>query len=105
MYAGRDFDPAQPVESMVFGFDFVKDLQVGDQVTAATWSCSVSPSSDNPDDAAASCVIGQAAVLPPTQTTQRIANLKAGVIYNLQADVTTQLGDKVSLWARVECQP
>ncbi len=103
MYAGRNFDPVDPGESEIYTFDFVKDMQAADAITDAEWFCEVAEISENDDEDAATYVTGSA-TYGTTKTSQRFEGFKAGVTYALQAKVTTQNGDTVSLWAHVECR-
>ncbi len=103
MYAGRDFDPADPGEDEVYSFDFAKDMQKLDVIVAAEWFCEVAEISEEDDEDAATYITGDA-TFGGTKTTQRVSGFKAGVTYALQAKVETQQGDTVSLWAHVECR-
>jgi len=103
MYCGRDFDPADEGESGIFTFDFVKDVQSRDTITAAVWTCGVAAISEAPDADAADYVDGSAS-FSGTKTSQRITGMKAGVTYVLSATVTTVAGDTVTLWSHVECR-
>ena len=103
MYVGRDFDPSDTGESERFSFDFVNDLQTGDTIQSVLWTCEVAATSEQEDDAAGACIVG-APVIAGTKTTQRVEGLKPGVRYVLQAEATTVVGDKVSLWSHVECK-
>jgi len=103
MYIGRDFDPAQPNESERYSFDFVNDLQAGDSIASAVWTCGVAAKSEVVDPGAASC-ISEPAVYAGTKTTQRVSGLQSGCTYVLTATVTTVGGDTVSLWSHIECR-
>ena len=103
MYVGRDFDPSDTGESERFTFDFVNDIQAGDQIIGATWTCEVSERSLLADAEAASRIAGTA-IFSGTKTTQRVTGLQPGVVYVLRADVTTEKEDIVSLWSHVECK-
>lgn len=102
MYVGRDFDPSDIGESERFSFDFINDVEAGDTITGATWTCGVAAISEGADDGAAACINGPP-VFTGTKTTQRVSGLKAGVTYVLRADVTTAKGDLVALWAHCKC--
>lgn len=104
MYVGRDFDPSDVGESELYCFDFVRDLQTGDTVTAAVWTCAVAAISEGTDAEASTRIDGDA-TFQGTKTFQRITGLQPGVIYRIQAIVSTQKGDEVSLWSHVESQP
>jgi hypothetical protein len=102
MYVGRDFDPCDPGESEVYTFDFIKDIQKGDAVVSAVWTCEVAEISEGNDDAAAAMIDGLPTV-SGTKTSQRVTGPKAGVVYALQAMATTRNGDHVSLWGHLPC--
>ena len=102
MFVGRDFDRSDNGESERFSFDFVNDIEAGDTITGATWSCAVAAKSAGTDANAAGC-ISEVAIFTGTKTTQRVSNLQPGVIYMLRADVVTAKGDLVALWSHVEC--
>jgi hypothetical protein len=103
MYVGRDFDPSDTGESERYTLDFVNDLQVGDTIVSATWTCEVAAKSAGSDAAAVSRIDGPA-VYVGTKTTQRVSGMVPGVIYCLTATVVTTLNDTVSLWSHVECK-
>jgi len=103
LYIGRDFDPAQPTEVERYSFDFINDLQAGDSISTAVWSCTVAAKSETADPNAASCISGPA-VYAGTKTTQRVSGLQAGCTYVLSAVVTTLGGDTVELWSHIECR-
>jgi len=103
MYVGRDFDPSDTGENERYTLDFVNDLQAGDSIASAVWTCSTASKSEGTDDAAAGCISGEA-IFDGTKTTQRVTGMKAGVIYRLRADVVTLNGDTVALWSHVECK-
>lgn len=102
MYVGQDFDAADPQESEVYSFDFVRDLAPGETIASAVWTCEVAPDSPVADAGAATRLVG-----PPGNdgqvTMQRVAGLVDGVKYVLQAVVTSSLGNQVSLWSNVTC--
>jgi hypothetical protein len=103
MYVGRDFDPSDTGESERYTFDFANDMQAGDAITAATWTCEVAAKSAAADAGAAGYIDGPA-VYTGTKTTQRVTGMQPGVIYCLTATITTALLDTVSLWSHVECK-
>lgn len=104
MYVGRDFDPSDTPESEPYCFDFVKDLPDGDTITGAVWTCAVAAISEAVDATPASRLSGSA-TFQGTKTFQRVVGLQPGVTYRLQAVVTTQQGNSISLWAHVEATP
>ena len=102
MYAGRDFDPSDNPESELYCFDFVNDLPSGATISAATWSCAVAAISEA-TDADAATRLQDSPINQGTKSFHRVKNLQPGVTYRLQAVVDTNQGDKISLWAHVEC--
>jgi hypothetical protein len=103
MYVGRDFDPSDTGESERYTLDFVNDLQAGDAIATATWTCEVAAKSTGSDADAATRIDGPAVYLG-TKTTQRVSGMVPGVTYCLTAKITTTLQDTVSLWSHVECK-
>jgi len=103
MYCGRDFAPSDGGINELYTFDLAHDLRSGDAIASAVWSCAVSKISEAPDPDAASCLTG-ISYMSGTKTSHRFTGFKNGVTYVLTALVTTQLGDKVSLWSHVECR-
>lgn len=103
MYVGRDFPPADEVESETYTFDFVRDLADGEVIINATWYCTVAADSEGTDEAAADHV-AIAAEYIGTKTMQHISGLVADVKYVLQAVVETDQGNTVSLWSHVTCK-
>lgn len=103
MYVGRDFDPSDTGESERYSFDFVNDLQAGDSIQSAAWTCAVAAKSGLADPNASAC-IGGPAVYTGTKTSQRVINMLSGVVYVLTATVVSVGGDTVSLWSHVECK-
>jgi hypothetical protein len=102
MYAGKDFSPADQVESEIYSFDFVKDCASGETIASATWTCQVADDSEGTDGSASSRVSGSSSN-DGTVTSQRIVGLRQGVKYVLQAVVVTNQSNTRSLWAHVEC--
>lgn len=100
MRAMGQFTPANSGESQVYGFDFAKDLPAGDSINGVTFGMSVV---GGYDPAPQSHLINDPSI-SGTQVLQRVANLIAGVIYTLQATVTTAEGNTLVLWAPLACQ-
>lgn len=100
MYVGRDFDASDPEENEPYSFDFQNDVPPGETITSAVWTCEVADDSAGDDEQAATRLSGA-----PTNsgviTTHSVAGLQAGVKYLLQAVVTTNEGNVVSLWSHV----
>lgn len=102
MYVGRDFAPADEVESETYTFDFVRDLADGELIISAVWYCTVAADSEATDAGAADHV-AIAADFAGTKTMQHVSGLVAGVKYVLQAVIGTDRGNTVSLWSHVKC--
>lgn len=100
MYVGRDFSPADPVESDVYAFDFRKDLAAGETLSSATFVLSVI---DGTDSTPGSRLTG-VALVSGTQARQRIAGLLPDTTYRLEAVVTTSQANTKALWSRIECR-
>lgn len=102
MYIGREFDPADPGEDQVYGFDFVNDMLTGDVINRAVVSFTVQTGVDG---SPSSHLVGMPIITPPTVVAQRVENLIAGVTYILQIVATTQQGDTLSLYSRIPARP
>lgn len=105
MYTGKDFQPSDPQESETYAFDFVRDLAVGETITAATWTLTVAALSLVNDPTPAARLSG-VAQFSGQITSQRIVGLLAGVLYEVQAVVTTSAAspNTVSLWSHIYCR-
>jgi hypothetical protein len=107
-YVGRDFSPAEQVESRQYGLDLVNDISEGETLTAAAWELIVREGVD-PDPN--SHLVGSPALVTPdgttaqTATTQRIAGLLPDVLYTVRAIATTSLGNTVSVWTHISGEP
>ena len=102
MYVGRDFDPADEIESEIYTMDFVRDLADGEAIIGATWYCTVAEDSEAADTNAADHV-AIPATYSGTKTMQHVSGLVAGVKYVLQAVIDTDQGNVKSLWSHVVC--
>lgn len=105
MYVGRDFSPADAVESELYAFDFVNDLAEGEVIIGIvgdSWVCKVADDSEGADDNAADHT-AIAALYEGSKTFQQVSGLVAGVKYVLQAVVETDQGNTHSLWSHVTC--
>jgi len=100
MYADRDFDPADPDESEVYSFDFVKELAPGESISSAVWTCIVASDSEASDGLASSRLSG-APTNAGTISSHRVIGLLTGVKYVLQAVVTTSASNLVALHSHV----
>lgn len=104
MYAGKDFDAAEPDESEVFSFDFVNDLAPNETLVSTTWFITVVLGADS---SPTSRLIGVPTINLSLSTgiatvaSQRVSGLLNGVTYALKADVITTNANTKSLWARV----
>lgn len=104
MYAGRDFSPQEFSESEVFGFDFINDLDPGEELLSSVWTLRVAAGSD---PQVLKHLQGPPLVVVPfggtlkTGTIQRIGGLKPGVTYAAHALVITTLGNSRNLWAHI----
>ena len=105
MYAGRDYSPAEQVESQIYGFDLVNDLDPGEFLTGATWSLTVV---QGVDPTPGSHLISPPVLLIPTGSTivtatqQRIAGLLPDVLYLVRAVCTTSGANTKSLWSHIQ---
>jgi hypothetical protein len=100
MYAGKDFTAGDPGESEVFSFDFSCDLQEGETIAGATWTCDVVRGTD----ANAPTRLLGAPVNAAPLTSHRVGGLLAGVRYRLQAVITTSLSNTLSQWSHISCR-
>jgi uncharacterized membrane protein YkgB len=87
--------------------NFVNDVTSGETISTvvgSAWNIAVQQGTDTN---ATAHIIGAAAIVIPDgatsliATTQRISGLLPGVVYSVQAVVTTSLGNTKSLWAHV----
>ncbi len=101
MHTIRDFDVADPEDDQFYGIDFVNDLADGDSIASANVLLTLK-SGDDPDP---SSHLGSSAFVLGTIVEARIMGLIAGNVYTLQIVAATTLGDRVSLWANIPCQP
>ena len=103
MYVGRDFDPSDIGESERFSFDFVNDIEAGDVITAAIWSCEVAAKSAGEDGNAAGCINGPA-IFTGTKTTQRVSESTTWRGLHAARRRDDDKGGSVTLWSHVECK-
>lgn len=101
MYVGKDFDPQSATETETFGLDFTGQITPSELITAAAWYCTVKPNTPGVDPTPQSHISGSAAIVGQL-TYQKIVGLLDGVIYILEARVTTNQGNIVSLYAVCE---
>jgi hypothetical protein len=94
-----DFDPIDPGESEILGFDFADVLATGETPSSTSWAIQTSVGTDS---SASSRLIGSASVVG-TISQQRVGNCLAGVKYTLVASVVTSAGNTLSLWSHLAC--
>lgn len=99
-----DFPPATQNESLVYGLDFIDDIQSGAQLLNSIWTLSVIKGTDaNPalhlQGPSFLFITDGNAV--PTATMQRIGGLLPGVTYAALARVQTDQGDTVELHSHI----
>lgn len=105
MYVGKDFSPAAQYESLVYGLDFINDLQPGEQLLNSSWQISVaqgvdaSPASHLQGPSKLYTTAGNAV---PTATIQRIGGLLPDVTYIVVAQVTTDFGNLIELRSHIQ---
>ena len=83
MYAGFDFDSIEPGEVDVFSMEFTNQLQYGNTIASAAWTCSVEQTipGATPDLAPASRINGPAGVVtfgPRSFTSQTVSGMIDG---------------------------
>lgn len=103
-----DFDPADPGERQSYSFDFSTEIVAADKINAATWSLTVvSTVTDHAIDATPGDRISGSAIVDATGkiASQFLTGLQPGNRYRVQAVATTDLGETVSLYSHVACQP
>lgn len=107
MYAGSDFSVSDNPESEVYSFDFVNDLSPGEilvDTTPPVWTIAVSRGTDADANSrlVGSPIIQNGPGGAMTATSQRVVGLQPGVLYMLQAVVTTNQSNKKSLFSHVQ---
>ena len=101
MYVGRDYDPANPDESEVYGLDFTNDLASGETILTVTSDLTVF---DGTDADPTSHLSGSPSVSGATAS-QRLVDLTSGVTYTLSFNVVTTMSNTLTLFSRVACLP
>lgn len=98
MYVGDDFSPVDIGETIDLAFDFVNDLVVGENITSVSWSIALLKGLDsNPS--------GHFTDVPSVSGTvvaQRLTNFTVEARYRMQALVTTDRGNTLSLWSHFD---
>lgn len=97
MYVGRDFDVADVGENEVYTLDFANDLGDGETLSTTTWTIAVVTGTD----ASPSSHLSGSPVIDGTASSQRITGLLGGVLYRVQAIVTTSASNTLSLYSHV----
>jgi hypothetical protein len=102
--------PIDAGEIETFAFDFSLDLGNATIVSVVSVTCTVSANSSNPDASPSSRVIGPSQIgasqktgMPASTVLQQFGNMLANVTYVLQCFAMTSGGDKLSLWADLQC--
>jgi len=103
MYAGKDFSVAETIEEQTFGFDFVRDVAIGDVIASTEWTIKVKEDSPIPDPAVASRKLA-ATSFGGTKAFQRFGGLVDGCVYTIECLATMASGDKVALHSHVTGQ-
>ncbi len=101
MFVGRNFDPANTVESQVYGFDFINDLADGDSLSSVTCNLTVQQGVDATPSAR---LIGLPSVYSSTIGIQRISGLVEGTVYTFQMIALTSFGNTLSLYSHIPSQ-
>lgn len=106
MYCGSDFSVSDNPENEIYTFDFVNDLSSGEllvDTTPPVWSIALASGTDASvaTRLSGSPVIQNGPGGALTATSQRVVGLLPGVRYILQAVVTTNQGNKKSLYSHV----
>lgn len=102
MYVGRDFDPIDTGEEEVFTLDFSRDVNPEQTIADAVVEIEVAAISEGEDETPGERLLG-ARVITGYKVSQKIGTCIGGVIYCVTMRATTSTGEKVSLWAHVEC--
>lgn len=90
-----DFDPIDPGETEVFGFDFSLALATDETASGTLWDITLASGVD----ATPAVRLSGVATLTGAVTAQRIAGAQSGAVYRLRATIATSLGNTLSLWA------
>jgi hypothetical protein len=109
VYVGRDFSPAANSESLVYGLNFVNDVNVtaGEVITGISGGQFSLTVDEGSDSNASSRLIGLAAITIPVGATsnlaviQRISGLLPDVNYIVRAVVTTSLSNTFELYSHI----
>ena len=105
MYLGRDFDPTQVGEAEFYGFDFTPEIDTADTISSVAWTCTVAAISPASDPSPSARIVGGSSTIDGKKVYVKLSGFVAGVIYSLQAIITTAAGETVALWANVKCEP
>lgn len=99
-YVGKDFSPTDVGESEVYSFDFSRDLNNGETIASAVWTCT---DTLRKDGAPATRLIGSSAT-SGNIVSHRLANMVNGANYLLVCKITTSQSNVKSLWSHVKVQ-
>lgn len=95
MYVGNDFSPVDTGEAPDLAFNFVNDLNPGENIVSVEWEIATLEGQDaNP----ASHFVDVPSV-SGTIVAQRVTNFTVEARYRILARVTTDRGNKLSLWS------
>jgi hypothetical protein len=92
-----DFSPGDVSEQPTLSFSFVNDLAAGETISSVVFLLSVAATSVGADGSPSSRLIGSPAI-SGLVVSQRLSGCLAGVIYLVEARVTTSLSNVYSLW-------
>ena len=102
MYIGRDFDPANPLESQIYSIDFTNVLSTGETILSVS---DVGFTVFQGEDASPSSHLSGSASISGTVVSQRIVTLDENVTYTLAFTVLTSMSNTITLFSRVACLP
>jgi hypothetical protein len=98
MYAGNDFSPFDLDEQPTLSFSFANDFAPNEAIVSTVWALTVADQSQQPDLTPSARLLGSAS-FQGNVSSQRFSGMLAGVTYQPLAQVTTSLGNVLSLWA------
>lgn len=95
MYCGNDFSPVDISETIDLGFDFVNDIVEGENLLSVEWVITTLEGVDLTPEAHFVDVPS----VSGTIVAQRLTGFTVEARYRLLARVTTDRGNKLSLWS------
>lgn len=101
MYAGRDFDVSDVLESEIYAFDYQNMLAPGDALLSGAWTLALV---SGVDASPSSRLVGPSLRLSTYQLGHRITGLQPGCVYTLSCIAQTYLSDELLLWAYVRTE-